>query len=143
MIELTPEQQSAIDIANGAPPVVVDRRTETTYVLIRAETFERLQQVTPGVPNSADIPLAIREARAAFNRDLPALLANRRMRGKYVSYHRSGVAAVAADFRGIVEECNRRGFPEDEYLIEKVVPGLRMDEEEIDRTFVEPGEEPA
>ena len=30
MIELTPELERAVDVANGPPPIIVDRRTQTS-----------------------------------------------------------------------------------------------------------------
>lgn len=103
------------------------------------------ERIHDGRPSAAlpDVPAAIRLARAAFRRDLPGLLADRKTRGKYVCYHRNGCAAVASTFAAIIRECVRRGLPEDEYLIEKVVPGERPDEEEVDRTLIEFDEEPS
>jgi hypothetical protein len=42
MVELTKEQQQAVD-AGGEPPQFIDPRTKKTYVLIGAETYERLK----------------------------------------------------------------------------------------------------
>jgi hypothetical protein len=42
MIPLTEEQQQAIDSAPG-PARLLDPRTNQTYVLIRAETYERIK----------------------------------------------------------------------------------------------------
>jgi len=41
---LTEEQQQAIDTARDVPPQVVDPRTGTAYVLIRAEEYETLRE---------------------------------------------------------------------------------------------------
>jgi len=127
MIELTAEQQHQLDATNGKPRIVADR----------------IPQVASLPAADSDIPVGIREARAAFRRDLPRLLADGRTRGKYVCYHRSGLVVVSNDYRGIIDECNRREFPENEYLVEKVVPGERPDEEVIDGILMEFIEEPA
>ena len=40
MIELTPQQQQALDTQAEQPPVVVDPRTGQEYLLIRREIYE-------------------------------------------------------------------------------------------------------
>ncbi len=42
MLELTPQQQQAID-ASSEPPRLIDLRTNKTYVLIAAEAYERIK----------------------------------------------------------------------------------------------------
>ena len=86
MIELTPEQQQALDEANGSPPVVIDPRTETTYRLVRLEKLEEFAPPAPivGCPEMSE---GVRRSKRAIRRDLPELLANRRNRGKFVCYH--------------------------------------------------------
>ncbi len=42
MIELTEQQAQAIADAGETPPVIVDPRTRTAYVLVRKEVYERL-----------------------------------------------------------------------------------------------------
>lgn len=44
MIELTEQQQQAITAAGQTPPVVVDPKTKTAYVLLRQDVYERLTQ---------------------------------------------------------------------------------------------------
>lgn len=43
MIELTPEQRRAVAAQQEAPPRAVDPDTQTTYVLIREEVYDRLK----------------------------------------------------------------------------------------------------
>jgi hypothetical protein len=43
MIELTPEQQKALD-APGQPPVAIDPRTGQEYLLIRREVYDLVQR---------------------------------------------------------------------------------------------------
>ena len=43
MIELTEQQVQAITTAGNKPPVVVDPKTKTTYVLLRQDVYERLR----------------------------------------------------------------------------------------------------
>ena len=42
MIELTETQVQAITAAGKTPPVVVDPKTKTPYVLLRQDVYERL-----------------------------------------------------------------------------------------------------
>ena len=44
MIELTEEQRQAIEHSEETPPTVLDRKTNTAYVLIRKDVYERLQE---------------------------------------------------------------------------------------------------
>jgi hypothetical protein len=43
MIELTEQQAEALEHAEAAPPRVVNPRTKETFVLLRADEYERLQ----------------------------------------------------------------------------------------------------
>jgi len=42
MIELTEQQAQAIALSSETPPVVVDPKTKTSYVLLRQEVYEQL-----------------------------------------------------------------------------------------------------
>ena len=44
MIELTEQQVQAITTAGRTPPVVVDPKSKTPYVLLRQDTYERLKK---------------------------------------------------------------------------------------------------
>jgi hypothetical protein len=44
-IELTPQQQDAIDRSSGEPVAVVDPRTNAAYVLVAADRFETLAEI--------------------------------------------------------------------------------------------------
>jgi hypothetical protein len=45
MIELTEEQRSAVAASAETPPRVIDPATRETYVLLRAEVYERLKGI--------------------------------------------------------------------------------------------------
>jgi len=49
MIELTEEQQR--ELANGQLPKVHDPRTDETYVLVRADVYERMRAIIDARPN--------------------------------------------------------------------------------------------
>jgi hypothetical protein len=44
MIELTEQQAEALEHAEAAPPRVVNPRTKETFVLLRVDEYERLQE---------------------------------------------------------------------------------------------------
>ncbi len=44
MIELTEQQVQAVTAAGKTPPVVVDPKTRTPYVLLRQDLYERLNK---------------------------------------------------------------------------------------------------
>lgn len=77
-----------------------------------------------------EIPAGILRARAALRRDLPALLADRRTRGKWACYTGNGPVGIGADYFALIEEVVRRGIPGGEFIIERVEPGAGSDEEE-------------
>jgi hypothetical protein len=43
-VELTEQQQQALDSEPEHPPRLVDPRTNTTYLLVRAEEYERIRE---------------------------------------------------------------------------------------------------
>jgi hypothetical protein len=63
-------------------------------------------------------PPAFLEAQAAFLRDRPELLQERR--GQWVAYHGATRIAVAATRDGLWEECLRQGYQE--FLVRRVWP---------------------
>jgi hypothetical protein len=42
-IELTEQQQQALAREPESPPRIIDRATNTTYVLVRADVYEKIQ----------------------------------------------------------------------------------------------------
>ena len=81
-----------------------------------------------------DIPEGIRKARANLRRDLPSLLASRWTRGKWACYSAQGKVAIGRNYRKLIRECNRRGIPPDDWIIERIEPGAGSDiEEDISR----------
>ncbi len=144
MIELTAEQLKALDGANGTPPVFVDHRTNESYVLVKVDEFAKVKPRSEPVSNAEiEIPEGIRRSSAAINRDLPALLASRKMRGRWVCYRGDERIGISKDYFELERECIRRGFEEDEYLIHRIEPGAGQIEFDLDRTLVELDEDEA
>jgi len=44
-IQLTPQQQQALDSQEGSPPRVVDPRTNTGYILVREADYESIREL--------------------------------------------------------------------------------------------------
>jgi hypothetical protein len=44
-IQLTPQQQQALDTQKDGPPRVIDPRTNTTYILVREMDYEAVQEL--------------------------------------------------------------------------------------------------
>ncbi|HEV8711235.1 MAG TPA: hypothetical protein VGX03_00195 [Candidatus Binatia bacterium] len=44
-IELTPQQQQALDTQESGPPRVIDPRTHTTYVLVPEVDYEAIREL--------------------------------------------------------------------------------------------------
>ena len=82
-----------------------------------------------------EIPEGILRARAALRRDLPALLASWWTRGKLACYTGEGKVAIGRDYLALVRECNRRGIPENEWIIERIEPGAGSEDEEEIESF--------
>lgn len=138
MIELTPEQQQALDASPAIPPVLVDPRTEEKYILVKASDFAQTHpRAEYEPPLESLMSEGIRLARAAIRRDLPAMLAERRTRGKWAGYGRDTRVIVDKNYEKVLNECFRRGYRDDEIMVIKVEPDAINDDFEVDRTFVE------
>ncbi len=44
-IQLTPQQQQALDTQTGGPPRVIDPRTNTTYILVPEMDYEAVREL--------------------------------------------------------------------------------------------------
>lgn len=122
-IHLTAEQAQAIERTGEQPPTAIDPRTNTAYVLVRADVFERARPLLerPAATSSAlealplDIPAGIRRSQEAYWRELPELLREPGNHGKWVAYHESDRLGIAMTERELIHECVRRGLRDDEY----------------------------
>ena len=65
MIELTDEQRQAIALATESPPTVRDPTTQTSYVLVRKDVYERLIRASYDATDLGDAELRLRLARAS------------------------------------------------------------------------------
>src|SRR5262245_37472387 len=115
-IELTQEQQRALDAQTEGPARVIDPRTQVAYVLVPAEEYERMCPAPPP-PIDIEIPPGIRRSKEAFLRDLPELLANRKHEGWWVGYHGDQRIGPFYDSRRLLKELDRRRVSPDEYYL--------------------------
>jgi hypothetical protein len=75
-------------------------------------------------PLSSRFPLSegIRKSKEAFLRDLPDLMRDPSLRGKWVVYHGDDRIGIDDDDEPLINECRRRGLAIDEYIIETIEP---------------------
>lgn len=90
------------------------------------EPNKSTETVTEYNPEVAE---GIKRARKAFIRDFPKLIADRKTRGKYVCYHDDNCVAVNKDYLTLIDVVIKRDIPEDAYLILKVTPEARREQQ--------------
>lgn len=132
-LELTEQQRRLINGEAGRPIEVVDPDTQRTYVLVAREQFEKVRALLdePAAaastsPSLVEIPLGIRRSQETFWRDLPELLKQRRLRGQCACYSGNERIGIARSDDELIEQCIKRGIPEDQFFIgyieERAVP---------------------
>ena len=84
---------------------------------------------TPVEPIADDIPEMIRKAQAAFRRDLPELLKDRRLRGQWVAYHGEQQLAIGKSKTMLCQQCLQGGTPDMQLYIRLIRPQLPNEEE--------------
>jgi hypothetical protein len=148
MTTLTPELKQAIEQAGDEPVRLEDPQTRETYVLLKADDYERIRKILRGEREHAaiareatgnggpgmepgNIPEGILRAQAAFFRALPELLKDRRLRGKWVAYHGDEQAKIGRTQTDVIKECNRRGLKSDQYDVFVIEP-QSPEPEEVD-----------
>ena len=148
MTALTPELKLAIEQAGDDIVRLEDPQTRQTYVLLKADDYDRIREIlgddwrqaasSRGTMENAawrmeesDIPEGIRRSQEAFFRDLPQLLNDRRLRGKWVAYHGDERVKIGRTQTEVIKECNRRGLETDQYDV-FVIRAQSQEPEEID-----------
>ena len=137
MPTITAELRQEIAKAGGNAVRLEDPETNTAYVLLRAEEYDRLK---PGLGSEnvpADqVPEGIRRSKEAFLRDLPKLLARKRLHGQWVIYHGNVQIGIARRPDGLFRECYKRGLRSDEIYLGVIEPH-GPESEEIEHSFFE------
>jgi hypothetical protein len=130
MPELTPQQRQLIEQAGNRPVRLEDAETRQAYMLIRADLYERVRDILEQSPvPDLDVPEGIRRSREAFFRELPTLLEDRALHGKWVAYHGDERVRTARTEAEVIRECLRRGLKRDQYDIFVVRPQAPEPEE--------------
>lgn len=130
MMTITPEQRQAVEQAGGQPVRLEDPENHRAYVLLVEDAYQRLAK--PGsVPQDLlpEIPEGILRSQDAFFRDLPELLKDESLRGKWVIYHGDERIGIDPDMVPLIKECNRLGLKRDQYDVFVIRPQSREPEE--------------
>ncbi|HKI36824.1 MAG TPA: hypothetical protein VKA46_33540 [Gemmataceae bacterium] len=153
MIELTHEQQQALEKHNGEPVRVFDPLSRAVYILVRSEDYETLTGVplAPLGDGFSGVSPQMLRSQQAFWRDLPELLKSRRNCDKWVAYHgdeRIGMAKTKTDLYHL---CVGRGLPPGDFYMGKieedkvppwVLPSLKESPFEFTDELVPPSTDP-
>lgn len=129
---LTAEQRRLIEEAGDRPVRIEDPELHQAYVLIRADLYERVRDVLePGSIFDVSVPEGIRRSQEGFFRDLPRLLQDRKLHGRFVAYHGDERVKIARSEPAVIRECLRRGLRPDQYDIFVIRP-QSSEPEEVD-----------
>jgi hypothetical protein len=142
-IHLTQQQREALAARQGQAVEVIDPVTNRVYVLVAAETYERMRDVRGGEPVSnelsgarqpaaaagtessqppVEIPPGIRRSQEAFWRDLPQLLAQKKLRGRWILYHGDQRVGIARTAEELIQVCIRRDLGDDACYLAAIAP---------------------
>src|SRR5207244_3032538 len=122
-IELTEQQCCVVQEQGGLPVEVRDPSTDQVYVLIAREQYEKVRSLLQTAPGpSEEVAPGIRKSQEALRRDLPALLARKRLRGRWVAYHGDQRLGIARTELELIKECVRRGLGDDQYYVGWIDP---------------------
>ena len=129
---LTPEQRRLVDEAGDRPVRIEDPELHQAYVLIRADLYERVRDaIEPRSGAAIEVHEGIRRSQEAFFRDLPEMLKDRRLLGKYVAYRGDERVKSGRSEIEVIRDCLRRGLTDYEYDV-FVVEAQSSEPEEIE-----------
>jgi hypothetical protein len=139
MPTLSPELREEIERAGDDPVRIEDPDTHTAYVLLKADVYDRIKPVLAPLDRTIEqVPEGIRRAREAFLRDLPVLLARKRLRGRWALYHGHKQIRISRRTDKLLRECDKRGLAEDDYYLGWIGPhSTDPDDDEIEHSFFE------
>jgi hypothetical protein len=130
MTTVSRELRQAIEQAGGQPVRIEDPEDHGAYVVLTEEAYQRLQQRGEArqTPRS-EIPEDIRRSQDAFFRELPELLGDKSLLGKWIGYHGSERIGIASAMKPLIQECLRRGLADDQFDLFVIEPQSREIEE--------------
>jgi hypothetical protein len=127
MVAFTPEQRQIIEKSGDEPVRIEDPETHSTYVIIKAEVYERLR---PSAQNHLGVvPEGIRRSQDAFFRDLPKLLEDKDHWGQWAAYHCDELIGTSHSRDELIREVNRRGIGAEDFDLFVIAPQSRDVEE--------------
>ncbi len=159
-LELTEEQRRQLAASAGAPVQVRDPENNRSYMLVPNEPMtisdftpeqlrrikdsgftpeEILQTITHSAETSYEVHPMMLQSQKAFWRDLPELLKQRRLRGKWVCYHGDERIGIAKTGTELVQTCRERGVSDDEFHLDRIEdhPLPPWEAEEIEQSLFE------
>ena len=129
ILELTAQQRQVVQEQAGEPVEVIDpdtrwsycSRARSTYAHMRSlveserEPTQRIPEVAPGIPPG------ILRSQQAYWRDLPHLLSQRKLRGRWVCCHGDERIGIGT-YDELMRECIRRGISDDAFYLGRIHP---------------------
>jgi hypothetical protein len=144
MNTLTPELRREIERAGDLPVRIEDPETHIAYVILKEEVYRRIRELIPDEPSERlshehgelgslndlpEIPEGIQRSLDAFRRDLPELLKDRRLRGKWVAYHGDDRIGIARKQLPLLKKCVELGLEPEEFITDVIEPKPEEPEE--------------
>jgi len=137
MTALTPGLRQEIEKAGGNPVRLEDPETNTSYVLLRADEYHRLKPHLGCVISPNDrVPEGIRQSKETFLRELPGLLARKRLHRRWALYHRSVQIGISGRPDKLLRKCAKLSLRNDEFYLGVIEPHS-PEPEEIEHSFLE------
>jgi hypothetical protein len=129
MLELTEQQRQAVHEQAREPVEVIDPVTRCAYVLLSREQYERMHSLEESereptyrvTEDALCIPPGILRSQQAFWRDLPQLLSQPKVRGRWVCYHGDERIGIGT-YHYLIRECGRRGILDDAFYLGRIHP---------------------
>ena len=111
---ISPELRQALEEAKGEPLRIEDPENQAAYVVVKADAYAKMRAISNREDGEESRPNQVSEgirlAQDAFFRDLPTMLGDRKLKGKWVLYHRERRIAAAPKERDLIAEVIRRPF---------------------------------
>jgi len=128
-LELTEQQRQAVQVQAGEPVDVIDPDTRCAYVLLAREQYERMRSLVESEREptqrlaevASGIPPGILRSQQAYWGDLPHLLSQRKLRGRWVCHHGDERIGIGT-YDELIRECARRGLPDDAFYLGRIHP---------------------
>jgi hypothetical protein len=126
---LTVEQREEIQKAGDEPIRIEDPETHATYILLKAEVYDQLRPpVQAAKVVNVETPESYRRSREAFLRDLPELMARKRLHGRWALYHGEKRIGIWRNPLRMQREIVKLGWRMDEYYCNVIEPYFEDDE---------------